>query len=64
MKFLAALTPCALVALAVSVRATARPLIIEESTTIENPDAVREGSGGLVTFKAAASFNDYSAYQP
>jgi hypothetical protein len=44
MKFLAALIPCALVALAVSVPATARPL--------------------LVTFKAAASFDDYSAYQP
>ncbi|HKU88286.1 MAG TPA: hypothetical protein VJP84_00725 [Steroidobacteraceae bacterium] len=47
MKLLAALVTCALAALAFATSATARPLVIEDTAVIENPDPVRYRSFGF-----------------
>jgi len=64
MKLLAALVPCALTALAMTTPAIARPLIVEDSSAIENPDPARYRSFGFdaatngeYAFVAAADTN-------
>jgi len=52
MKLLAALAMCALITLAFATEANSKPLIIEDSATIENPDAVRYPKFG---FEAATN---------
>jgi hypothetical protein len=56
MKLLAALVPCAVIALLVAAPATARPLIIEDSATIENPNPTRYRQFGF----DAATNGDYA----
>ena len=47
MKLLAALVTCALAALAFATSASARPLVIEDTAIIENPDPARYRTFGF-----------------